>query len=500
MASDLLRINGMAERVAVVGAGIAGLGTAMALARAGREVTVIERDPPAPANVETAFDTWERKGVTQLRHSHVFLGKLVGLIRERHPRLHQMLQAAGAREFDFEAALPPALRARYTREEGDRELAFLFSRRTTLEHVMRAYVQSLPGVTFVTDATVRALVLDRGGGTPKVTGVVIERGDAPAETFAADVVVDASGRNTILVDWLRDHGIAIDEEKSPAGILYFTRHYRLRPGQDEPPRDLIPGAGDLGYIKYGVFPADNRHFSITICVPEIESRLRVAAVDPLVFDRICRQIPGASRWIEPARAEPVTKVFGMGNLHNVWRHFVKDGAPAVLNYFAVGDSALRTNPLYGRGCSSAVIQAHLLADVLNAETDPATRALAFDMRTRESLRSFWDVIAKQDLGAIRRAKNEQTPGYKPRFKARLIKSFTEDAVGPASRGDLAVHRALMRGFHMFNAPTAWLRRPLVVLRVLITWATPKRFKRALYPPKLGPERKEMLAQLGLEPA
>jgi hypothetical protein len=147
-----------------------------------------------------------------------------------------------------------------------------------------------------------------------------------------------------------------------------------------------------------------------------------------------------------------------------------------------------------------VIQAHFLADVLNAESDSTARARAFDARTRERLRPFWDVIAKQDLGAIRRAKNEQTPGYKPRLKARLIRSFTEDAVGPASRGDLAVHRALMKGFHMFNAPTAWLRRPLVVLRVLITWATPKRFKRALYPPKLGPERREMLAQLGLEPA
>ena len=77
----------MAERVAVVGAGIAGLGAAMALAREGREIVVIDRDPPAPENVEVAFDTWERKGVTQLRHSHVFLGKLVSLIRDRHPRL-----------------------------------------------------------------------------------------------------------------------------------------------------------------------------------------------------------------------------------------------------------------------------------------------------------------------------------------------------------------------------------------------------------------------------
>src|SRR5262245_27611652 len=150
----------MAERVAVVGAGIAGLGTAMALARAGREMVVIDRDPQAPENVETAFETRERKGATQLRHSHVFLGKLVSLIRDRHPRLHAMLHEAGAREFDFETALPPALRDQYERDESDRDLSFLFSRRTTLEHTMRSYALTLPGVRFITEAGVRELKLD----------------------------------------------------------------------------------------------------------------------------------------------------------------------------------------------------------------------------------------------------------------------------------------------------------------------------------------------------
>ncbi len=490
----------MGERIAVVGAGIAGLGAAMALARDGREIVLIDRDPPAPANLETAFDTWERKGVTQLRHSHVFLGKLVGLIRDRHPRLHMMLHEAGAREFDFQEALPLRLRDRYVPEEHDRDLTFLFSRRTTLEHVMRAYVEMLPGVRLLTDAIVRRPILDRSGATPVVTGIVIEREGAPPEELQADIVVDASGRTTVLVDWLREHGVAIDEEKSPAGILYFTRHYRLREGQDEPPRNATPGAGDLGYIKFGVFAADNRHFSITLAVPEIEEKLRVAAVNPETFDAICMRIPGAARWVDPARAEPVTKVFGMGNLHNVWRHFVKNGEPKVLNFFAVGDACLRTNPLYGRGCSSSVMHAHILGDVLEAMTDPRKRAVEFDARARRTLRPFWDIIVKQDLGAIRRAKHEQDPNHKPRLKARLVKSFADDAVGPASRSNLTVHRAIMKGFHMFEAPAAWLRNPIVVARVLAMWLTPKSWKSALYPPKLGPERNEMLSQLGLERA
>ena len=38
----------MVERVAVIGAGIGGLCTALALAPTGREITLFERDPPPP--------------------------------------------------------------------------------------------------------------------------------------------------------------------------------------------------------------------------------------------------------------------------------------------------------------------------------------------------------------------------------------------------------------------------------------------------------------------
>ena len=146
----------MAERVAVVGAGIAGLGAAMALAREGREIVVIDRDPPAPENVEVAFDTWERKGVTQLRHSHVFLGKT----RQPDPRPPPApaQDAARNRRARIRFRSGPAARACATNTRSrpaDRDLSFLFSRRTTLEHTMRAYVLSLPGVRFITDAVVR---------------------------------------------------------------------------------------------------------------------------------------------------------------------------------------------------------------------------------------------------------------------------------------------------------------------------------------------------------
>lgn len=487
----------MGERIIIVGAGIAGLGSAMALAGAGREVTIIDRDPPPSTDIETAFESWERKGVTQLRHSHVFLGCLVSLIRKRHPRLHAMLLEAGAREMGFADTLPMQLQSKYTPAVGDRDMAFLFSRRTTLEYVMRSYVATLPGVIFETEARVLSLVTAHENGNLVVKGATIERdGQAPTDLLG-DIVIDATGRNSTMTDFLREKGAKIPEDRNPAGIIYFTRHYRLKPGQEEPPRDQIPGAGDLGYVKFGVFAADNRHFSITLAVPEIESRLRTATFDPETFDRICNQIPGAARWISPERAEPVTKVFGMGNLFNVWRYFAKDQVPAVLNFFAVGDAAIRTNPLYGRGCSISVTHAHILADVLAGISDPTTRAIQFEKRSWSEIRPFWEALVKQDIGAIRRAENEQKADYKPRLKARLIKSFAEDAIGPATRSSLRVYRALMKPFHMLENPALFLRNPSVVLKILQIWATPKRAKMELYPPKPGPDRAQMLAALGL---
>ena len=61
----------------------------------------------------------------------------------------------------------------------------------------------------------------------------------------------------------------------------------------------------------------------------------------------------------------------MGGLLNRLRRFTDDdGRPLVLGFHAVGDAHTCTNPLYGRGCSLALVQALLLAE--RSPTTPAT--------------------------------------------------------------------------------------------------------------------------------
>src|SRR5947208_17035950 len=132
----------MVERVLVIGAGMAGLWTALALAPTGREVTILERDPPPPeGGPEAAFETWNRRGVGHLRHSHAFLARLRLLIRDDHPQLLAELQEAGCRDLGFEGGLTDIHRRRYVPDPVDQDLVVLTSRRTTLELILRRYVE-----------------------------------------------------------------------------------------------------------------------------------------------------------------------------------------------------------------------------------------------------------------------------------------------------------------------------------------------------------------------
>lgn len=488
----------MDQRILVIGAGMAGLFSALALAGPGRQVEVLERDPPTPTGgADEAFTDWNRRGVGHLRHSHAFLARLRNLLQDHHPVLLDELRDAGCQEMKFADGLPLASKDRYRPAPGDDVLTVITSRRTTLELVIRRYVERMPGVTLRSNVNVTGLL----GGLDAEGRFVCEglrlQDDETMREERADVVIDAAGRTAQGFDWLAEHGVTWDEESEDAGILYYTRHWRLLPGQTPPERGPAPGAADMGFIKYGVFPGDNGCFSVTLSVPEIEETLRLAVMRPEIFDRICSLIPGVAPWIAADRSAPISKVFGMGDLKSRWRSTVKDGRPIALNLFFAGDGLARTNPLYGRGCSFAAIEAYMLRDALASSADPVARALAYQAAVDEGLRPYFRAMRAQDRQAIRRARNTLDPAYRPRLKARLMKSFAEDAIAPAIRADPALLRAFMRGFHMLEPSTAWLKRPATLASVLGTWVKPRALKRKYYPPKLGPDRAEMFAALEL---
>ena len=478
--------------IAVVGGGVAGLSSALALARQGHTVEVFERDDtPMPESADEAFE-WDRRGAPQVRHSHAFLGRLRNTLRDEYPDIYAALLDAGATEMRFGDDLPPAI-TDFQRQPGDDDLVMLACRRTTFEWLLRRAAIGEGGVAFRTGIAVEGLHRADRPGVPHVAGVRL----ADGSVHHADLTVVAGGRRSAAPEWLAAIGAGVvNEEAEDTGIVYFSRFYRLREGMVHPPRSG-PIGGDLGYLKYGVFVGDNRTFSVTLATPVDDHHLRTILVDPAVFDAAARHLVATAPWLD-GRAEPITAdVHLMAGLLNRWREFVVDGQPVATGFVPLGDAVLCTNPLYGRGCSTAFWGAQLMARAVAAfPDDPTEILLAYDASLRAEILPWYRAGVQQDAEA-RRVAAAMLAGDDPDTDATDPRTFMRavfrDGLLPAMRSDAVVLRAFFRTFNLLDAPDAMATDPDVGARVLAAW-----HDRDNRPPEplLGPRhRAELLALL-----
>ena len=501
------RTSAPAETVAVVGAGICGLFTSLALSRKGFDVTLFERDTPPPdGNADQAFFTWERRGAAQFRHPHAFLGLMCSVLEEHYPDLLEDFFDAGARKVAFADTIPDQLKDQYEPEPGDEKMWVLMCRRATMETVVRRYVEHRSTVKIENSKYVTQVFTEADTEHPQdriATGIELTDriNENQKSVHNAHIIVDATGRASKFDRWLKAQGVQVTEQRDDAEIVYYTRHYQLLPGVSEPKRDSSnPSAGDLGYMKYGVFPGDNGHFALIICLPNDERELREAVKNGQYFDDICMSIPGLRPWISPTQAKPTTTSFGIGQIHAVWRDYVHDEGPKLLNFFAVGDSAIRTNPLYGRGCSTGTLHAHILADVLNTIDDPWLRAQRFRDQSQEHIRPIFNASRNEDKRGIKRAE-AVLKGVDLDRATSLKKWFGlafGDALTAAARDKLHIHRGIMRTVNLIEKPGDFLKEQRVRWTILgYMLRGRKRNARERIQP--GPSRLKMLEHIASLP-
>lgn len=468
------------ERIVIVGGGIGGLAAALTLARAGRSVTIFERDELVPtATVEEAFAT-ERPGAPQAHHTHAFLARTVVTLRQRFPDVLDRILAAGSTTL-------PAARNLGAPQPGDEDLVFLVVRRTTYEWALRQAVLAEPTAAIRAGAGVVGLTFDTTtastGERPVVTGVRL----ADGTTIAADAVVVATGRRSALPDWLAEGGVDIAEREHQTKLMYLTRWYRRPPG-DQP---LPESRGmDAGFVKYLAVPGDNDSLSITLAIRPDDDELRRALLDPARFDEACRRLPGPDRFFAELDLDPLGPVRPMGGLINRLRTFTADdGEPLVLGVHALGDAHTCTNPIYGRGCSLALVQATLLGDAFAAfPDDPVARSREFEAASAREIEPWFHASIEMDKLTRLPSDLDARPSDGPPspVAALFVAAETEPVLG----------RGLAKLFNLLVTPAELAAEAEFTARSMEVVANPGAWPVPAHP---GPTRRELLALLHHDP-
>ena len=157
----------------------------------------------------------------------------------------------------------------------------------------------------------------------------------------------------------------------------------------------------------------------------------------------------------------------MAGLLNRRRGFLDEsGEPVVLGLHAVGDAHTCTNPLYGRGCSLALVQAELFADSLKEQgLTHRDRSVAFEGATRDENTPWYRASVAQDrLNADSTTVQNGTADAATSTSG--AREFMRDGLLPAMRTDPVVVRAFLRMFNLLEAPNSLMTNSDVVARVL----------------------------------
>jgi 2-polyprenyl-6-methoxyphenol hydroxylase-like FAD-dependent oxidoreductase len=373
----------MAE-VLIVGGGVVGMGLGTMLARDAHTVTILERDAqPAPKDPEEAWESWERKGVNQMRLPHLFLSRYRQILQSELPDVATAIERDGAVRFNPVQDAPEAFTG--GSRQGDERFTMLSGRRVVVERAVASVAEETPGLEVRRGVAVAGLIggAEVTAGIPHVTGVRTSAG----EDVRADLVIDCGGRRSALPDWLEALGARRPEDQvDDSGFIYMGRHFRSPDGQL--PVALGPGLQAYGSISVLSLPADNGTWSVTL-VARSGDRALFGMKDPQRWESVVRALPTVAHWLD---GEPLEdRIVMMTKIEDRHRDLRPGGVPVATGVVAVADAWACTNPSVGRGASIGMLHAQALRDTLRqtGPDDPAAFSEAFAAATEATVEPWY---------------------------------------------------------------------------------------------------------------
>jgi len=442
----------------VVGAGPAGLLAARVLADRFGEVTLLDRDavgsgaPAAPVGV--AGGPGFRKGAPQARHLHTLTARGAGILERYFPGLDAELDSLGCpavdQALDAVTDTPAGRLPRFPSGLVVRSA----SRALLEERIRHRLLGDHPNVHVRGGVEATGLLLKGrktvGVGIRSRDGATADAGDG---TFAADLVVDASGVGSRAPGWLRQLGFdPPEEEVVDAGLVYATRWYRAPEG----PLGGLPD-GVLGAAVLPDGPRNPRGGTMRLVEGGLLTVVLVGLMgrnpptDEAGFLQFASDLPSPAIHRAIERLTPASPIYGFRRTANRRRRYERARLPE--GFLVAGDAATALNPSYGTGVTAAALSATALEEAL----DGGARGLGrrFHRLQARAVKPCWTTTTSSD-----RLWAEGSPGPVARLLHRV-----SDGVFALATEDPATAEALLRVKNVVEGPAS-LARPRVLLPAL----------------------------------
>lgn len=431
------------KKAVVIGASMAGLLAARALAEHFEQVTLLERDTfPAPG--------LNRKGVPQGKHTHVLLELGREIMEEFLPGLTDELTSLGAVTIADVSSNVRWFHSGGYHRPGVSGFSSIGVSRPTLEAVVRERVLGLPNVQAVQDCNVLGLVTTADNA--RVTGVrlVNRRVGNTKETMMADLVVDASGRGSRSPAWLEELGYKRPEEEEVSiGMGYVTCYYRRQP-------EHIPGLEGIvlmatpPYKRLAILLAqDGNRWVLTIGGYLGQH----APTDYQGFLESARQLPTPDIYNVIKDAEPLSGPVPYKFPANLRRHYEKLSTFPE-GYLVIGDALCSFNPIYGQGMTVGAREAVALSECL--AQGRSRLAQRFFARANKIIDLAWSAAVGTDL-SFPEIEGPRTP------MVRFLNWYISK-LHVAAHQDARVSIAFLKVINMVAPPPSILH-PRIVWRV-----------------------------------
>lgn len=431
----------------VIGSGMAGLFAARILANHFEQVTLIERDQ-IPAGPEF------RAGVPQGRHVHGLLLRGLQILEQLLPGISAELETAGAQRIDWIKDLEfHTVYGELPRFVSDYRV--LTCSRPLLEWTTRRRLTAHPRIRFI--ETREAVGLLPNPQKTRVVGVRTRERNPEAheigkeEELAADLVVDASGRDSHVLEWLKELGYEQPKEIVIDGQVSYATRYFQRPKEFRPNWQVLALLNSWPEIRRGgiILPLEGNRWITTVAgigddrppTDEAGFQAFVEGMNPPVLAEAMKQ------------AEPISPIYGYQRMENRWRHFERLARwPEGL--LVCGDAVCTLNPYYGQGMAVAA-QAALALDQVLKDGNQRDTAQRFQKALAKVFAGPWVLATSEDLRSPY-TKGGGQPGATDRLMYRYV-----DGVKRLIAQDEDALRTFVEVSHLLKSSTAMLRPGMV---------------------------------------